>query len=79
MLFFGKFLLVNCFACLFSIWKCQNNSEWQLEPIWQVHWYSLRCRWTNRRRQDWAISAGEVSHCIPSVLFSSFLLFNLYS
>jgi len=28
---------------MFSIWKCQDNSKWQLKPIWQIHWYSLWC------------------------------------
>ena len=52
---------------LVSIWKCKNCSEWQLKPVWQIHWHSLFCQWTNRRCQDRPISAGEISHCLPSV------------
>lgn len=45
---------------LLSLWQRQNNSKWQLQSFWEVHWHQLHRGWGHWRGSHWAIPAGKV-------------------
>lgn len=55
-----SFALLVFSVFLSSLWKRQNDSQWQLISFWEIHWHPFQQARSHRRSQDRAVPAGEI-------------------